>query len=217
VIVKKYLANNEKLTAASFTNPGIEQTIPHQHINHPKENENQHHYRWKIIQTNPADRGKFINCSADVHYSYQVFSSDGKVGLIDTLGNLVADTIYTQLTCADSIYYFSLKYKTGIMTKDFKITFPDEHDYIRYFDKGLYCVTDYHSYGFIDKTGKPVTPVKYYGNPGEFVEGLLLVLEVKANQGNQWGFIDSTGKIRKPETVPEWACHCTTKSKIWFY
>gem|GEM_PF-6828061 len=116
------------------------------------------------------------------------------MGLIDTLGNLILDTLYTHITCADSVYYFSLEYKTGIMTKDFVVLFPPEHDRIEYFDKGLYLVTDYHYYGFIDKTGNPVTPVKYYGPPGEFQDGLLMVLQINSNEGNKWGFIDSTGK-----------------------
>ncbi len=194
VILKKYLAHNENFIAHSFANPGTEKTIAHKHKNHTEETEDYFYYK-QLLRLNTADNGTyFINCSADANYRYKVFSSSGKTGLIDTLGNLVADTIYTQLTCADSIYYFSLKYKTGIMTKDFVVTFPDEHDYIQYFDKGLYCVTDYHNYGFIDKKGKPVTPIKYYGTPGKFVDGLLLVLEVKTNHGNKWGFIDSTGK-----------------------
>lgn len=192
-IVQQYLAHQEKITGA-LSSPEMVTTIPHYHNNHQDEAGNERNYHWTIMQRNKNDVSRLINCSADMHYRYKVFSPTGKIGLIDTLGNLILDTVYTQITCADSIYYFSLEYKTGIMTKDFVVLFPPEHDYIRYFDKGLYLVTDYHYYGFIDKTGKPVTPVKYYGSPGKFQDGLLMVLQVKSNQENKWGFIDSTGK-----------------------
>lgn len=193
-IIKQY-TYGEHLTSFSFAKPGTEKTIAHKHDAHQKESERYFDYEYRYLPSiNSNNKFTKSHCSADANYRYQVFSSDGKIGLIDTLGNLVADTIYTQLTCADSIYYFSTNYKTGIMTKDLKVKFPAEHDYIRYFDKGLYCVTDYHYYGFIDKNGKEITPVKYYGSPGEFVDGLLMVLEVKTNERNKWGFIDSTGK-----------------------
>lgn len=192
-IIKEYLAHHEQINALLST-PEKVQTIPHAHHNHEQETRDERNYHWKTMQQNTHDQFSMINCSADIHYRYKVFSSTGKMGLVDTLGNLILDTLYTHITCADSVYYFSLEYKAGIMTKDFVVLFPPEHDYIQYFDKGLYLVTDYNYYGFIDKTGKPVTPVKYYGSPGEFHDGLLMVLQVKSNAGNKWGFIDSTGK-----------------------
>jgi WG containing repeat len=192
-VVKQYLAHHEQIDGA-LAKPGTATTIPQSHNNHKDETGDKHNYHWTIMQHNKTNVSRLINCSADLHYRYKVFSSTGKVGLIDTLGNLILDTLYTHITCADSVYYFSLEYKTGIMTKDFVVLFPAEHDHIQYFDKGLYLVTDYHYYGFIDKKGKPVTPVKYYGSPGEFHDGLLMVLQVRTNEGNKWGFIDSTGK-----------------------
>ena len=58
--------------------------------------------------------------------------------------------------------------------------------------EGLAMVRLDKKYGFIDKTGKEVIPIKY-DNAWGFSEGLA---NVRLN--NKWGFIDKTGK----EVIP---------------
>ena len=66
-----------------------------------------------------------------------------------------------------------------------------KYDWKGEYYEGLAKVSLNGKYGFIDKTGKEVTPIKY--DDAWFSEGLA---QVKIN--GKWGFIDKTGK----EVIP---------------
>ena len=67
-----------------------------------------------------------------------------------------------------------------------------KYDWKDEYYEGLAMVKLDKKYGFIDKTGKEVIPIKY-DNAWGFSEGLA---NVRLN--NKWGFIDKTGK----EVIP---------------
>ena len=67
-----------------------------------------------------------------------------------------------------------------------------KYDWKDTYHEGLAIVKLNNKYGFIDKTGKEVIPIKY-DNAWSFSEGLA---SVKLN--NKYGFIDKTGK----EVIP---------------
>ena len=76
---------------------------------------------------------------------------------------------------------------------DFKITkeFADslkQYDYVGTFSEGLAQVKVGEKWGFIDKTGKQITPC-LYDDARDFSEGLAKVIV-----GEKWGFIDKQGK-----------------------
>ena len=68
-----------------------------------------------------------------------------------------------------------------------------KYDWKGEYYQGLASVSLNGKYGFIDKTGKEVIPIKYDDAAESFSEGLA---EVKLN--DKWGFIDKTGK----EVIP---------------
>jgi hypothetical protein len=80
----------------------------------------------------------------------------------------------------------------------------DNSDNAGYFSEGLTPVKLNNKWGFIDKTGKEVIPIKY-DNAGYFSEGLA---PVKLN--GKCGFIDKTGK----EVIP---IKYDNVSKIFLY
>lgn len=62
------------------------------------------------------------------------------------------------------------------------------------FSEGLASVSINGKRGYINTTGEFVISAEFGGIPGDFAEGLALLL-VRNNKSNRWGYIDKTGQI----------------------
>ena len=67
------------------------------------------------------------------------------------------------------------------------------------FSDGMGKVKKYDMYGYVDKTGKEIVPVKYI-SIGEFKDGLAAV---KGYIGRKMGYIDKSGKEVLPLTFDD--------------
>lgn len=125
-------------------------------------------------------------------------SKDGKIVLIDTLGNVVLETNGVDY---GSLYFengFSVFYKkdggTGMIKRNGQIILEPKYNGVEAFSEGYAAVQisgDEKGVksGFIDTTGKFVFD-RTFGFIRSFNEGFAAV-EIN----NKWGFIDKTGKL----------------------
>ena len=75
--------------------------------------------------------------------------------------------------------------KWGFCDKDKKIIIDVKYDFVRLFCEGIALVTLNDKRGFIDTTGKEITPLKYGFNTRDFFEGFAVV-----ELNNKYGLIE---------------------------
>ena len=128
-----------------------------------------------------------------------VINKDGKLGVIDTKGNVIIPFEYN---------YSVFRYRDGIICccknsedlwcyfdHDGKKLFETHDGGASQFSDGFACKYSSESgkYYFIDKEGKPAFDGKQWYWAESFSDGMALV-----NDGTAWGFIDTTGKLVIP-------------------
>ena len=118
---------------------------------------------------------------------------DGKCGLIDKYGKIIAPLIY------DNIHEFfdgvAIAYKNnkyGFIDKNGDVVIDFIYDDASYFNEGLALVFENGKYGYINKNGEIVIPFNYdYAD--SFSDGFANVC-----QNDKWGIIDITGNAVIP-------------------
>ena len=173
------------------------------------------------------DRGGFINHSGDVivplcfdtvaEFSEGLarFERDGRWGYINRAGHIVIQPQFMWARdFSDGLARVQISgialganARWGFIDKSGKVVIQLTKDQSGYgteeegFHEGLAFVGEIGKKGFIDKTGKYVTPVRYGFGYG-FQDGLAAVSE--DSRGEHWGFIDKTGKWIIPPSF-DWA------------
>lgn len=120
-------------------------------------------------------------------FRYYISSEKG-FGIIDTLGKVLIQPIYSNIGLIDSQYYLTKENKVELTDIDFNTILPAKYEQLEYFDKGLYLIMKDRRYGFIDIKGNEIIRPQYKYKPYPFVNGFAKVYEDK------WGLIDSLGK-----------------------
>jgi hypothetical protein len=120
--------------------------------------------------------------AGDFHDGRAAVTLNNKVGFIDTAGNMVIPCIYDYDPAGWAFLYDNLTDQ-----KDRKPLYE--------FSEGLAAVRLNRKWGYIDKSGKEVTPFKYsdYASGLKFCEG-----RAEVRSGRKSGFIDTSGR----EVIP---------------
>ena len=138
--------------------------------------------------------GEYSNDPNTYPDSLIIVEKNKKYGAIDYRGKVLIPCKYNQLSYRDNIlrakddngrYIFNGTGKM-IVSSDY------ETDYDYYGYEGILKVKKDNLYGFIDKTGKVISPC-IYDEAEEFQDGFAIVCK-----GEKWGVIDRNGK----ETIP---------------
>ncbi len=121
---------------------------------------------------------------------YQTKTTDGKAGVVDSLGNVILQPIYDEVFHLQK-HFFTVEQNSlnGCYDIHGKEIFPPESSRSIYFFNGRCEVKKDDKCGIIDSTGKFIVPMQY-DSIGMFYRGYATVVK-----GNSFGAIDSTGKI----------------------
>ena len=124
----------------------------------------------------------------------------GKYGFKDVVGRVIIKPVYdTARAFAEGLTLVGKKvtydsYGYGLVNKAGKEIIPLVNDYIGDPVDGISVYQLKGKMGYMDKTGKKLTPPKY-SNAWEFKGGMAAVSVYDLAKGeDKWGFIDKTGK-----------------------
>lgn len=116
----------------------------------------------------------------------KLFYINGKIGLMDFNGNIIADSIYDNIILLTEDYLSFYLHQTG-GGKFRKLTYPDL-SYKMFHNSGLIFVTKNRKVGIVNKNGhEVVTPV--YDFLWDYLDGMLIAMK-----NTKWGVIDLNGK-----------------------
>jgi len=132
----------------------------------------------------------------------RIVSKDRKYGFADTTGKIVIPLDYDYVgEFSEGLAYVELNDKLGFIDENGNVAIPiiyDNGGKGLAFTEGLARVwlkgKKGGKYGFIDKSGKEVIKIKYYG-AGFFSEGLAWV---QLNNSEEFGYINKAGKVVIP-------------------
>lgn len=127
--------------------------------------------------------------------NYAVFRTfKGKMGLIDTLGNVVIKPNYDYIYNKENLKNLfevgknvNKKFKRGYIDLKENIKIPFEYDNVFYFEKGLISVTKNNKTGIVDTLNKVILPLKFDNIMSQ--DGILFV-----RSNNSLDLFDASGK-----------------------
>lgn len=133
----------------------------------------------------------FANNFADGLAIVEPDGAEGKYGVIDKEGNIVADFKYSQMGdyYSDGLARVMINGKHGFINKLGKLTIPIQFEDATDFAEGLAGVQIKNKWGFINTSGKIVIKPTY-AKVRKFSEGLARV-----TINGKFGFINKSGKI----------------------
>lgn len=134
--------------------------------------------------------------ASDFREGLAVVELNGKYGYINTSGEVVIPIKYNEADpIIEGLAFVSEKRGVyGVIDKTGKTVIPFKlnYDYIGWFSEGMANVRRNGKYGYINRSGQLVIPLKY-SNVGSFSEGVA-----RAELNGKYGFIDKTGKVVIP-------------------
>ena len=101
---------------------------------------------------------------------------------------LFSNICFAQYDTTPELIPYRKSTKWGYCNQSKEIIIPCKYDVATPFSEGLAAVVLNNKYGFIDKEGKDVIPLKYDLISSSFSEGLVSVM-----LKGKWGFIDKNG------------------------
>lgn len=154
-------------------------------------------HMWRMEQS--RDRGwmNAVKYTDEFGFVYHVFASEqerygGKMGLIDTLGNIVLPIEFDQITFTKGDYYVAKEGKYGMYDDSFKLRIPIIYDNITPVSEGIYLVRRDGAY-LVDRDNKFLDETRY--NNIEVLPGKELIIY---SVDGKYGLIDTLMNIITP-------------------
>lgn len=135
-------------------------------------------------------------------YEINAFGYNGKMGLIDTLGNVVLPASYTRISMvfSNGFRIYSNNNKKGFLTENGEVLIEAIYDDIGFMSTGYAAVKNVKKWTVIDlKSRKQVC--KWYEMIGCVSNGFFSVRE-----NNKWGIINKSGEIIAPFKFQKTSC-----------
>lgn len=123
--------------------------------------------------------------------------------LLKTLLTFLFITGMSSLVAQDLVRFEGSNRKVGFKDKNGNVVIVPKYDRVGHFNYGFAWVELNEKKGFIDKTGREITPLKYRNGDEGFSQIGIAPVAIKVNQSDEitsgliilkWGFIDKTGK-----------------------
>lgn len=124
-----------------------------------------------------------------------------------TLLTFLLITVMSSLVAQDLVNFEGANGKVGFKDKNDNVVIAPKYDRVGRFSYGYAWVELNWKKGFIDQTGKEITPLKYLPTDQGFSQIGIAPVAIKINQSDEitsgliilkWGFIDKTGKEITP-------------------
>ncbi|MGH1339676.1 MAG: WG repeat-containing protein [Aureispira sp.] len=187
-IVAHYNISKEDLSNHEFMLPDeVEQLPAVYHVGRPD------HYFFR----KPIRAGHFSTPLSS--YRYKIVSDQG-IGLMDTLGNLLLEPVYKDISFygakdhygkvdLDPMYYLQKDGKTILADKDLKVIVPAKYNKLYPIGgAGVYGIELDSLVGLLDRTGKEIVAPKYKNINPMYKDGFYRVFNGK------WGLVDTLGR-----------------------
>jgi hypothetical protein len=146
-----------------------------------------------------------LEYAKDFQDGYALIEMDGKKGIINTLGKLVVPAIYDFLDPFNRYGLSRAKKDSlfGLLNTNGAAVLPFEYDHIGEFSNGLALVNQGGKYGYTDRVGKLIIPLRYDFLPEALVWGNFEGNYTKFYSKGKYGIINNRGEEVFPAIFEE--------------
>lgn len=133
------------------------------------------------------------------------FKKEGKIGLINTKGEIIVKAIYDEIgDFNEALAYVKKDGLYGYIDEKGTLVIPLKYGNAGWFSEGLAPVVYNNKWGYINRENEVIIPFQYVGYVGPFSDGLAVYRKrgseasKKQYSTDKVGFINNTGEIQIP-------------------